>query len=513
MRPVDYPAEQVIRGPEAPDSHPIRTQVCVIGTGAGGAVAACELAEAGLDVVMLEEGPYLTAADYGSLTPLRSIKRLYRDLGLTFTRGTPGVLLAFGKVVGGSTVINSGSSLRLSEETFNLWKEGHGLPGLDWPTLSHCLDRVEEILHVTPTSEEHMGGHGRVMRAGTEALGLEGEAVARNVADCRGRGRCYLGCPENAKQAMNVSYVPRALRAGARLYTEVRATRITTASGRVTGVQAVTRSTPEGKARTLQVEVERVVLACGAVHSPVLLRKSGIARDNRHAGRHLRLHPASRVVAVFDEPVQGHLGAPQSYHVTGLLDAQLSPEGLFVPPGLMAPSVPGMGREHLERMKEYGHMAMIAYRVIDEGRGSVKREVLGRPEVRYEVSPGDVRKLEEALRVSSEIFFAAGARRVYLPLHGCPIAEDMDTLQRRLAEGLRPQDLELAAYHPHGTLRMGVDRATSVTGTDGAVHGVRGLHVADASLMPESPVVNPQITIMALATHVGRRVAAEMGRR
>ncbi|MBI3892668.1 MAG: GMC family oxidoreductase [Candidatus Wallbacteria bacterium] len=506
-RAAAYRADRVERGDRLQGNVSVQCQVCVIGTGAGGAVAAAELARAGLDVVMLEEGAYLTGEDYGRLSPIESIKATYRDAGMTFTMGSPGILMPYGRCVGGSTVINSGSAFAMSEETFAYWKRTHGLPGLEWPDVARHFQRVGRTVRIGAVPEELMGGNGRLLREGAEALGLAGEVVTRNAHGCLGRGRCYLGCPENAKQGTNLNYVPMALEAGARLYTHCRAERVLSEGGRAAGVQA--RAT--GGGARLAVRAGAVVVACGAVFTPILLSESGLLKGNRHAGKHLRIHPASRVIGLFDREIKGHIGVPQSYHVTGLMPRDLVPEGIFVPPFLLAPAVPGMGRGHLELMKQYPRMGLIGYRVIDSGEGRVAGTVMGMANVKYDLSPQDTRKLVEAMQASGEILFAAGAKRVWLPVFGRGEAGSVDELRRLLSRPVAAVDIELAAYHPHGTLRMGIDEKDSATRPDGSLFGVEGVYVADASLFPESPIVNPQLTVMALAGVVAERLAEKRG--
>lgn len=507
--PATYRADRVTRCDRLESDLNVAAEVCVIGTGAGGAVAAAELAAAGLDVVMLEEGPYLTAEDYAGLTAIESIKATYRDAGFTFTMGSPGILMPYGRCVGGSTVINSGSAFRMAEETFAFWKRQHGLGGLEWSDMTRHFDRVERVVHITPVPEELLGENGRLMRTGAEALGLAGEVVTRNAHGCVGRGRCYLGCPENAKQSTQLNYVPAALAAGARLYTHCRAERVIMEGSRTGGVAAATTGPSP---RNLRVKAGIVVVACGAVFSPILLSRSGIAAGNRHTGKHLRVHPASRVIGLFDREINGHLGVPQSYHVTGLMARKLVPEGVFIPPSLLAPAVPGIGRSHLELMKQYPRMGLLGYRIIDSGEGEVAGTVMGMANVRYDLSVEDTAKLVEVMRLTGEILFAAGAKRVWLPVYGRAEAGSVDQLQKLLAGPIPATDIELAAYHPHATLRMGTDESRGVTASDGSVFGAPGVYVADASLFPESPVVNPQITVMALAGAVAERIAASRGK-
>lgn len=507
LEPV-IPSERVYAPERVPGDGEVNAQVCVIGTGAGGAVVGKELAERGLDVILLEEGLYYTAADYAGDTPMRSVRRLYRDHGFTFTMGIPNILMPLGKCVGGTTVINSGTALRMPEWAFRRWQLEHGLEALSWRELQSLYERVEPPSGVGPVAEELLGENSKLFRAGSEKLGYSGEVLTRNADGCKASGRCFLGCPRNAKRSTNVSFVPRALELGARLFTGARAERILLEGGRAVGVEASVDAPGERRRRRLTVRAPNVVLAAGAVLSPLLLRKSGVGKRHRHVGKHLRIHPASRVVGLFDREIRGQFDVPQSYHLTQFLEQGLSLEGIFVPPAVLAPAMPGFGAHHAAMMRDYDRMAMLGYRIIDQPVGSVGPSVAGTPIVWYDIRREDTRKLLRAMSLSAEILFAAGALSVYIPVAGRELLTNIDEARALANQEIPAADIEISAYHPHGTLRTGNSPDTAVTDIEGRVFGTPGLYVADASLFPESSIVNPMMTIMALASHVGQRMQA-----
>ncbi|MBI3892604.1 MAG: GMC family oxidoreductase [Candidatus Wallbacteria bacterium] len=501
-----YPVEQVISPHRIHGDTEIRAQVCVIGTGAGGAVAAKELAQRGLDVVLLEEGLYHTAADYGHETPMRSIRRLYRDHGFTFTMGIPNILVPLGKCVGGTTVINSGTALRMPEWGWERWLKNHRLEGLDYKDLVRLYEKVEPVVGVGPSAERLLGANTELFRGGSRTLGYEGEVLVRNAPGCEASGRCFIGCPTNAKKATNVSFVPRALELGARLYVGTRAERIPMEGSRAVGVEASVDSVDGGPRRRLTVRAGSVIVAAGALLSPLLLRKSGIGKRHPHFGKNLRIHPASRVVGLFDREINGPFDVPQSYHTTQFLQEGVSLEGIFVPPAVLAPALPGFGVEHARAMRDYRQMGMLGYRIIDDTRGSIGPSVMGSPVVWYDITRADTGKLLRAMSLSAEILFTSGARQVLIPVAGRETLRNIDEARALAGQEIPAADIEISAYHPHGTLRMGKDEHSGVTDVQGRVFGTRGLHVADASLFPESPIVNPMMTIMAFAAHVAAGV-------
>jgi choline dehydrogenase-like flavoprotein len=500
--------ERVFEPDRVPPGGVIACDAVVVGSGAGGAAVACELAEAGLDVAILEEGPYLTGRDYGRDTPMEAIRRLYRKGGFTFTAGNTSVLLPAGRCVGGTTVINSGTALRARPEAEERWRGEFGLWELARDLEGHYA-RVEEALNVTPVPEEVFGGNGRIFRRGAERTGRRGAVLTRAERGCRGAGRCFLGCPNDAKQATHLNYVPRALRAGARLFVRCRAERLLVEGRRAAGVRAVSGSRPV----TFRAGV--VVVAAGAIYTPLLLRTAR-GRLGRGLGRHLKVHPASRVVGVFDEEIRGSEGVPQGYHLEDTLAEGISVEGIFLPPALMSHSVAGSGDAFEEVMRRYDSLGMLGYRILEESEGRILPRLFGRPRswpvVWHWLGKADVRRLARAASISAEVLFAAGARQVFTSIHGFELLSSLREARDLAQARLSASDMELSAYHAQGTARMADSPRLGVADPWGQVWGVRDLYVADASCLPATPGTNPQVSIMAFATHVASGILARRGR-
>jgi choline dehydrogenase-like flavoprotein len=486
-------------------------EVAVVGTGAGGAVVAAELAEAGLDVALLEEGDAHPPREHTG-RPFERAQRLYRDLGLTGTIGNTFIPVPLGRAVGGTTVINSGTCWRAPEEVLERWERERGIQGVARGGLTPEYERVEQAIGVTPVPEALLGPGATLFRRGAEALGLRGAVIPRNARGCRGTGVCVFGCPRGAKQSTDVAYVPRALAAGARLHVRARVERVVLENGRARGVIA-TRLGGDGRpAGTLRVAARRVVVAAGALLTPLLLARSALAPRGSQVGRHLRIHPAVRVLAVFDHPVRAWEGVPQSYHLHELEPEGIVVQGMFVPPDVQAAAVPGAGPAHKERMAAYERMASFGALISERSSGRVL--ALGRRSLAwYWLGRDDVRRLLRGVALVARVFFAAGAREVFPGVRQRPVvraAAEAGALERLPA---RARDLDLMAFHPMGTARLGADPAASATDPSGRLRGVDGVYVADASLLPTSTRVNPQLTIMALATRVAAGIAAETARR
>ena len=439
------------------------------------------------------------------------IDLLYRNRGLTGTVGRLAIPIPLGKCVGGTTTINSGTCYRAPDYVLESWQRDFGVANLLEPALRPYFERVERELNVHPVSDEIYGKNSRLFERGAEALGFAGARIPRNEKGCRGTGVCAFGCPQDAKQATHVSYVPKALAAGATLYTRCRADRILAAQGRAFGVEAsFLDASDRDTGRGLRVLADRVVVCAGALLTPALLERSGIADSSGRRGRNLHIHPAIRVGALFEEEVRGWEEVPQAYNVHEFTREGIFLQGQFVPPSVEAPVLPGIGLEHKTLMSRYPHLASFGALISDVSEGRVRARGLGWPIVTYRLLPEDVKKLTRAISLTARIFFAAGARSVFSGIFPRPVLHSAREAEGLFDERFRPADFELMAFHPQGTCRMGEDPAQSVTNSYGVHHGIRHLVVADASLFPSSCKVNPQITIMALATRAAERLIDEM---
>jgi choline dehydrogenase-like flavoprotein len=448
----------------------------VVGSGAGGGPVACELAEAGLDVVVLEEGERHPP---GELTarPRDMLSALYRDAGQIVTVGNPPIVLPLGRTVGGSTLVNSGTCFRTPEPVLERWRRELGLE-ID---LSGPLDRVERIIGVSEVPAELAGRNAAIARRGAEALGWSSGFLRRNARGCVGSGVCAFGCPAGAKQHVGEIYLPAAERAGARVLPGTRVSRVLTERGRASGVEAP----------GLRVLAPRVIVAAGTIHTPLLLARSGLG-SRAWLGRNLSLHPASAVWGLMDEVVDLARGVPQSFYIDEFARDGIMLEGVAGPPDYVAMAVPFAGDRHRELMLSYRQLAQFGLMISDSSRGRVTRWG-----IRYDLVADDVRRFEAGLNRLAELFWAAGAQRVFLPVGGTPELRRGERLQ-----GLTAGRVKAMAFHPLGTARAAADPARGVVDANLQLHGVRGVYVADGSAVPTALGVNPQVTIMALATRL-----------
>lgn len=488
--------------------------VVVVGSGAGGASAAAELAEGGLDVIVLEEGPLIDTPAY-AMDPTTAVTRLMRDCGATATLGRSPVQYQEGRCVGGTTVINGGMCWRTPDRILDHWVTDHGLVDHTPDKLAPLFERVEQRInarHQDPGSE---GLNSGVFKRGCDALGYEVAQNRRAQIHCVGTADCVTGCPTGAKQSTLQSYVPHLLRHGGRLLTETKVEKVRTKGGRATGVvgrlqNPVTRRYD----RRFEVSARAVVLACGAIHTPVLLQRSRLCNGSGQLGLHFTIHPNVKMIALFDEEIDSSYGTHQAwqcteFHEEGIL---LAPGGLS--PAIIAMGIPGFGRDHMELMRDFPRMASGGVLVDDHASGSVRALPGGFPFVRYDVTDVDQEKFIRGTELWSEVYFAAGARAVLPAFHGFGLLRSMDEVRDRLRRTPpRVEDTEYFTAHLMGTCRMDASPLRGVVSPTGETHDVKGLWVTDASVLPTPIGVNPQETIMALATRAAHQLLDGFGPR
>jgi len=484
---------QMLHGREMSEDLRLECEVVVIGTGAGGAAAAYELARRGRAVLLLEEGEYFDRKDFDGRAAT-AYKKMYRDEGVSVALGNVGIPLWTGRAVGGSTIINSGTCYRAPERTLRYWRERHGLHQLSSETLAPYYERVEAMLEVAEAEARYLGGIARVIGRGAGRLGLSHGPLRRNAPGCDGQGVCCFGCPTGAKRSTDRSFIPRALEHGAQLVTGAPVVSIDVVAGRARGVRAKLASGHE-----LRVDAQAVVVAGGALMTPILLKRSGLCGQSGYLGKNLSIHPASKVLAVFDETIDMTQGIPQGYFIDSLAEEGILFEGASVPLDVASLGVPWVGKRFTELMEQYRNVALFGFMLQDHSRGEVREGPKGSPLVVYNLSKKDAMRMRKGFELVCEVFLAAGAKRVLPFIAGLDEVRSARDLEALRSRRLLPGDFEVTAFHPLGTARMGVDPRRSVIGPDHEAHDVERLFVCDGSVMPSSLGVNPQMTIMALA--------------
>jgi choline dehydrogenase-like flavoprotein len=489
-----------------------RAQVCVIGSGAGGAVVAAEIASAGHDVVLLEQGHYWTKADFTQRED-QMLPRLFEEAGMRQT-ADGGITILQGRNVGGSTVHNLCYCFRTPDPILAMWQREHDLPGLTEDAIRPSFERVEHMLKVKPIRENEVNELNRRIRTGAEKLGYSGFVTKHNREGCVQSGYCILGCSYDAKQSMLLTYVPKADAAGARIYADARADRIVTEGGRVTGVVGSVVDASGRRLGRVDVQAPVVVLSAGAINSPDLWLRSGLPDTGAQVGRNLHLHPSCMVAGFYPEPIHAYRGIPQSYYVDQFIDLAKDPHSGYVLmpiagfPVLTAANVPGFGKTHSRQMRDYGKLGGLLVLLHDRSSGRVQPgSSPGRPTITYTLEAEDRRLLAEGLAHCAEVLFAGGAERCVVPyLPEALVLRPGDDLGQIRTRGVQEGAIVLASTHPQSTLRMGGDPKRSVVNGFGESHDVRGLFVADMSVFPTSLGAPPQITTAALADRTAHHV-------
>ena len=486
----------------------------VVGSGPGGAVVARELACAGKDVVLVEEGPPFTPSDFvidGAL----SMARTMREGGLRTTRG--GFIMPTMQAIalGGGSLVNSAICVRSPARTLDSWCEEFSLERCSRADLDPHYAAVEEFLGVAPTPDDVQGPRNLLFRDACRALGWSSEPIARNVRGCVGSGECFTGCRSRAKQSTDISYVPAAVSAGARVLTSARVEKVLTWGRRATGIEGrVVRPFTGEETHRFRIDAKVVVLAAGCMATPVLLQRSGdLANRSGLVGENLQFHPGVAVLGIFPERTHPQFGATQGYQSLEFVERGFKLETLWAPPGVFAVRLPGFGFD----LK--AHLARIPYGAIWDAFASCNRS-LGRvrarrrgldPAIQWALHPEDLKILGEALWVLAQLFFAAGAKSILPGVHRVPdeirSIGDAEVLRRH---DYRASDLTCGGNHVFSTTRMHGDPRRGVVDEDGRCHDLDNLYVADTGILPKSPSVNPMLTCMALAHRIALGIASRL---
>ncbi len=504
----DVPRGAVTRGREIGRPASAKVDVVIVGSGAGGAIMAREASQAGLSVLVLEEGGYYTPEEYGALPPSQSLRRIARECGLNTAVGlgdTPLIASMAGRVVGGSSVLTGGVCFRIPEEVLHHWSTGLGLTGMTPEALDPYFSSVEETVQVETVPETMRSRSTQIFVEGAAKLGIPMKSLRRNTHHCKGASRCTFGCPNRAKMSVDISVLPDAYAAGARVWADALVERVDIAGGRAVGVRGRFLDQRTGEPRVpFEVKAKLVVVACGSMHTPLLLRRSGLGGP--HLGRHLTLHPAFRVSATFDEVVGGWDGAMQSVYSDHLMDEGLTFVSVFNPPNVLAAAFPGVGKPHLDLMKQYPNLAVFGGMVHDDGGGAVRRWISREPMLTYRMSDRDRARMFKGIQLLGQMAFAAGAKQVLLPVFGSePIdkVEDLDFLTEHPPSARR---VECMAFHPLGSAKMSVDDRHGVVKPTGETWQVDNLIISDGSVLPTSIGVNSQLAVMSVSLKTARRM-------
>ncbi|MDZ4725206.1 MAG: GMC family oxidoreductase N-terminal domain-containing protein [Leptospira sp.] len=488
--------------------------VVIIGSGAGGAVAAAELAKAGWKVVLIEEGSYFTPAQFNS-DEFLSQARLYRDAGFIVSEEQT-ISILQGKTIGGSTTINWQTSLFPPEYVTDEWEKRFGWKDVSRTAMDPYVSEVHERLGVHEVPEELINANNDVIRKGSKKLGLNPQVLKNNNRGCIGLGRCGLGCPINAKQSTFLTWIPDAIANGATVISNMRAVNIK--EGKIKTVIAdfapdAYEKAPNVHLNSLEIEAPVVIVSAGAIEGPALLLRSGLG--NKWVGRNLKVHPTSTIFGKFNNEIKMFQGPPQSIVVKDGHNQNGTGYGYWLEaapyrPTLASSLVPFYGKAQFDVMKDFKNynagIVLVRDGADGEANGSVEWS-FGRRKVYFELTPTDGLNMLRGLKTLAEITVAAGATELIFPFtrftepYKVGSTENFDWI---LKENFKPGYLSVGSAHPHGSIQSANDQNLGAVDLNLELYGHKNIFVMDASIYPTGLSVNPQITTMSMVLRAAR---------
>lgn len=466
--------------------------VVIIGSGPGGASCCYQLSLSGKKIILLEEGwnhPY-TLHGKDELT---SFIKFYRYSGLFTSLGSPPVPILMGRTLGGASRINQACALRLPERVKKKWRE-EGLSEF-MNKIDYYFKDIEDFLGVKPVAEYNLNRNGEIFISAINSMGGKAELMPRNAPDCSMCGTCIMGCPTLEKKSTDVSFIKTASDNGAIIICGARAMKIVEnkkgvhVEGFILG--------PEGERIShFSIFSKVVVISCGAIFTPYLLKLSRISHPFDRIGKNLFLHPTSLVVGIHPEPVEGYVGIPmQAYSHSFFNETGCILESMFIPPLTLSSALPGTPKEHIERMKKYNYFSMAIIQRADSSGGRVIF-TKDNPVPIYSLSEEDGRELGRGTKIMIEGLLNAGAEEVLVFHTEKDSFKNIKEVRKCSLSFSRSLGFIYSA-HPQGSCCAGADPEKYPVDPYLCLRGSEKIYIADTSIFPTPATVNPMLTAMA----------------
>ncbi len=496
--------------------------VLIVGTGAGGGITADLLTQAGLDVILIEEGMLKSSSDF-KMREADAYPQLYQESAARKTKDKA-INILQGRTVGGSTTVNWTSSFRTPTPTLTYWKDKFDLqdatPGALGPYFSQAEQRLNVSTWTTPPNENN-----DLLRRGAAKLGIPAAAIMRNVRNCWNLGYCGMGCPTNAKQSMLVTTIPAALDKGARLFTRTRAERYEIKDNAVQALllQPLDAAGLASQGNTFRIRAKHYVLSGGSINSPALLLRSVAPDPHQRLGIRTFLHPVVVSSSLMDQAVDGFAGAPQTIYSDHFLETQpidgpigYKLEAPPIHPVLFASTLHGFGQLHADMMANFAKTHTLLALMRDGFHpqsvgGKVELGKNGAAVLDYPLNDFIWDGARRALLSMAEIQFAAGAKAVY-PVHELATGYKTWTQAQAAIKALplKPLLTRVVSAHVMGGCGMAGKPELGVTRPDGRHWQITNLSVFDGSVFPTSIGANPQLSIYGLTTKLAGQLASSM---
>jgi choline dehydrogenase-like flavoprotein len=509
-------------GSDVKEDRTLECDVCVVGSGAGGAFVAARLAQAGKRVIVLEDGGFHTSNTF-DMTERNMAPRLYQEGGARATVDKS-IMIYQGRAVGGTTVVNWTTCFRTPERVFQHWHEHHGVEGISHAALVPHWESVEKRLNITKMTLEQVNRNNMVTWRGLEKLGWHADLLYRNVKNCAHTGYCGMGCPIDAKMSMLVTKIPEAVRAGADVYANAWVENITRDGRKCTSIVAKLKDpqTDAPTGVTLTVRAKISVLSGGAINTPAILLRSNVNANGR-TGKRTFLHPGISSVGMHTERIEAFVGAPQYVHSDQFVDRGPDKMGMLVEVFPLFPSgaggfSPAFGAEKQALMDVFPHLAVTGVLLhdgfdlknTDEG-GTVTLKPNGQPRIDYAWNDRLMEGMRTATVQTARIQLAGGAKQVMSP-HGLYARSDEEIERVFGGAAYGPCQVPVGVAHVMGGCPMGRDERTSIVDSRTLRHhGFDNLFVIDGSVFPTALTVNPQLSIYGLASWASEFVVQAAG--